>query len=413
MKTEKIQDGAYGNFVTGMGRKDTDKTESTFAKPYGGTDLQELARMKVQDGIAARIVECVPETAFKQDISIIGDDDGTVLKECLSLGLIEALQVAGEYQRLTGGALIVTEYENDLDAANLINPPSPGARVKQYRVYSAGKVELEASDFDGDTPNLFRVSLLDGQRRDIHPSRCTVIHGKKAPDLLQGVSLRERFFGSPALKSCEHSLKNLANVMASIVNMASETGVMLFSLEGFNEMLSKPDCGIRDAQELMSLVKVSMSSFRGVFSGANDKFQILSHNFAGLPEVLQKAMNMVCAESRIPMSILFGQSATGLAQTNEGDTKAYGELVESWRSRYLYRPAAKLIEELAQRNCHSPCCEFEWGAVSVMSLKEELEAMKLQSETLNIYYQMGAIDADSIRDSIFVNGHSWKVTVKE
>lgn len=412
MEKSKIQDGAYGNFVTGMGHAQMDKGESTFAKPYGGSDLYELAKMKVQDGIAARIVECVPETAFKHDISIIGDEDGIVLKECFSLGLIEALQVAGEYQRLTGGAIIVTEYEND-DLQSLAAPPTSSAKVRQYRVYSAGTVDLQSSDFEGDSPKVFRVTLLDGERREIHPQRCTVIYGKKAPDVLRGVSLRERFFGTPALKASEQSLKNLANVMASIVNMATETGVMLFSLENFNEMLSKPDCGIRDAQELISLVKLSMSSFRGVFSGANDKFEILSHNFTGLPEVLQKAMNMVSADSRIPMSILFGQSATGLAQTNEGDTKAYGELVESWRSRYIYRPAARLISELAHRNCNASCSEFEWGPVTVLSLREQLEAKKLQAETLNIYYQMGAIDADSIHESVFHNGHSWEVTVED
>lgn len=413
MNTVKITDGAYGNFVTGMGRKDTDKTESTFAKNYQGSDLAELARMKMLDGIAARIVECVPETAFKEAISITGDSDGKVFKEASSLGLFEALQLAGEYQRLAGGAIIATEYESDYNVNALTLPAPTKAKVKQYRVYSAGKVNLESSDFDGDKPRLFKVELLDGKQIDIHPSRCTVFHGKIVPDLMSGISVRERFFGTPALKACEHSLKNLANVMGAIVNMATETGIMLFSLEGFNEMLSKPDCGIQDAQQLISLVKLSMSSFRGVFSGANDKFQILSHNFTGLPEVLQKAMNMVCADSRVPASVLFGQSATGLAQTNEGDIKAYAELVESWRSRYIYRGACKLITELSTRNCAVTCSEFEWGPVVVMTVKEKLEAMKLQAEMLNIYYQMGAIDADSIKKSVFVNGHSWDVTVKE
>ena len=39
METAKIRDGAYGNFVTGMGRRDTDKTENTFVNPYSGTDI--------------------------------------------------------------------------------------------------------------------------------------------------------------------------------------------------------------------------------------------------------------------------------------------------------------------------------------------------------------------------------------
>ena len=92
METAKIRDGAYGNFVTGMGRRDTDKTENTFVNPYAGTDIVELARIKVQDGIAARIVECVPETAFKEPVTITGDSSGKVFKEASAVGLFEALQ---------------------------------------------------------------------------------------------------------------------------------------------------------------------------------------------------------------------------------------------------------------------------------------------------------------------------------
>ena len=176
METAKIRDGAYGNFVTGMGRRDTDKTENTFVNPYAGTDIVELARIKVQDGIAARIVECVPETAFKEPVTITGDSSGKVFKEASAVGLFEALQLAGEYQRLTGGALIVSEYENEYDIEQLKRPAPENRKISQYRVYSAGKVEFQPTDFQGDTPKVYRVVLLDNKRIEIHPSRCTVIH---------------------------------------------------------------------------------------------------------------------------------------------------------------------------------------------------------------------------------------------
>ena len=76
-------------------------------------------------------------------------------------------------------------------------------------------MEFQPTDFQGDTPKVYRVVLLDNKRIEIHPSRCTVIHGKIVPDILQGIPIRERFFGMPALKACEQSLKNLANVVAS------------------------------------------------------------------------------------------------------------------------------------------------------------------------------------------------------
>ena len=79
---ERMDDGAYTNAVTGMGTIEMDKAEHVRASAYSGADLRELATMKVQDGVAARIVESVPESALKHDISIIGDADGRAFKEC-------------------------------------------------------------------------------------------------------------------------------------------------------------------------------------------------------------------------------------------------------------------------------------------------------------------------------------------
>lgn len=413
MTKQKLNDGAYKTFTLGLGVTGIDKTKETKAATYVEADLAELAKMKVQDGVAARIVEGVPETAFKNDIAIIGDNDGIIFKELSAMGLFEALQLAGEYQRLTGGAVIVTEYDDANRVEDIKKPVSNGAKVLGYRVYSSGKVRLNTADFNGDFPKVYHIERRDGVTVDVDPSRVTVIYGKALPDVLAGVSTREAFFGSSALKPCETSLKNLATVIGAVVGMASETGAMLFNLDGFNELMSRPDTGIRDAKELIGLVKYAMGSMRAAFMGGNDKINILSHNFAGLPEILQKLMNQVCADSQHPASILFGQTVSGLSQTNEGDLKAYGELVEKWRSRYMYRPACRLISDYCARNIkRQNVQEFTWGPVSVMTENELIEARAKQADTLSKFYQIGAISADEIREAVFVNGHSFEISLK-
>lgn len=57
--------------------------------------------------------------------------------------------------------------------------------------------------------------------------------------------------------------------------------------------------------------------------------------------------------------------------------------------------------------------EFVWGGVQSMSIKEELEAKKLQVDTLGIAQDKGWIEPESVRKSLFVNGHSWNVSVEE
>lgn len=411
MEKKKFNDGAYENMVTGMGNREVDKSQSTVASYYRGSDFSQLAFMKMQDGIAAGVVERPVETAFKEDLNIIGDEDGKVLKEMRKIGLIDAMVEAGENIRLCGGSIIVSEYEGEINVDLAAEAPR-NARISGYRVYSAARVELESNDFQGEDVKAFRVSMLDGNRVMIHPSRCVVFKGTKAPDCISGLNLREAYFGIPALKKCESSIKDLASAFGAVVNMAVETGVMMFSLSGFNEMLSKPDSGVSDVQTLMDLVKLSMNSMRAVFAGEEDKIQMINHNFAGIPEILQKLINRVSADSRIPVSILFGQSATGLAQTNKGDLQAYGEMVESWRNRYLYRPCMLLIEQFAMRNLGVSVSEFEWGPVSVMTTEEQLAAEKTQMETVEKAINLGIITPDEARKSLYVNGHSWTISVE-
>lgn len=416
MKAEKkrFSDGAYTNLVTGLGDAGIDKTERTAATPYVPANLEELARMQMQDGLAD-IITCDPvDVAFMNDPALAGDDSGEIYEAATRAGIVEAIQSAGEEQRLTGGAVIVREYEEEAygDGPALGEPPAANWKVSGVRVYGAGEIYLHAEDFQGDKPAAFPIRLMDGTEARVHPARCVVFHGKRLPGSLRTAgSIRENYFGTSALRPVEKALKDLATVTGSIVNMATETGTLLISLDGINEMLSKPDCGVRDVHQIMSLVKLCMNSMRATFAGPNDKFQILSHNFGGIPDVLQKLMVLTAAKSHIPMSILFGQSATGLAQTNEGDAKAYAKTVNAWRQRYIYKPAAEIFADFARRNFGKEVPGFTWGAIDTRTVTEELEARKRESEIDAAAINMGVLTADEVRRARYENGHSFELSV--
>lgn len=414
-KRKQFNDGAYTNLVTGLGDSSMDKTEATAASPYTPANLEELARMQMLDGLAD-IVTCDPaETAFMNEPTLVGDDDGEVLDAAMRAGLVEAIQSAGEEQRLTGGAIVVREYEEEVsgEGPSLGEPPRPGWKIAGFRVYGAGEVNLRAGDFAGDSPVRFPVRLLDGGEVGIHPARCVAFRGKRLPGALRtSGSVRELFFGTSALRPVEKALKDLATVTGTVVNMAAETGTLLVCLDGINEMLAKPDSGINDVHRMMSLVKLCMNSMRATFAGPNDKFEILNHNFGGLPEVVQKLMVLTAAKSRIPMSILFGQSATGLAQTNEGDAKAYAKMVNAWRQRYIYRPAADLFADFARRNFGREIPGFTWGTIDARTIAEELDARKKESEIDSTAINLGILTADEVRKARYGHGHSFELSVE-
>lgn len=414
MKKEKqlIKDGAFVNAATGLGMQNMDKNENIKVTPYMPCDLQSLAAMVVRDGIADFIVNGIPEASLMNDITIINDGDGKAAKEVYSIGLIEALKEAGSNTRLTGGSVIVTEYEGDTTDSVKI-PPNDSAKVTGYGVYSAGNVRIDKNEFSGKEPSKIYVKLIDGSEVEVARDRCTVIHGRKLPDVLTGVSLSERYFGVSDLQKVEHDIRIYAAVSGALYNMAQETGVIIARFSNLNAMLSKPDCGVKDLNTILTTLKLCMNSMRMMFSGKDDNFDILKHDFAGLPEILQKLQVTISAKSRTPVSILWGVSASGLAQTNEADVKMWCHEIEQWRSNTLYRPTCSLIADFTRRNMKKEFSEFTWGKVDEMTVKELLEAMNIQSQCLERYFNMGSISKDEIRDSVFVNGHSWDVSVEK
>ena len=175
-----VEDGAYENAATGLGKKGMDKGANTVVSPYVPADLVALATMKVKDGIAAFIVDGFPMASLMNDVKIVGDEDGAAFKSASETGLFKSVKKAGSALRLTGGSVVVTEYEGDKNAESLSSEPPKSAKVKGYRVYSAGKVDLRSSDFDGsENPSVFRVKIIGGGTVDVHPSRCTVF--RRAP----------------------------------------------------------------------------------------------------------------------------------------------------------------------------------------------------------------------------------------
>ena len=123
-------------------------------------------------------------------------------------------------------------------------------------------------------------------------------------------------------------------------------------------------------------------------------------------------MNRVSACCGIPVSILFASRRRGWRRPIEGEHEGLFDLVSNWRSNYLYRPAERLVADIARRNLGRDMGEFEWGSLYEMTDSEMNEAMAKQAEYLTKYIQNGVITPDEVRAGVFVNGHSFNISVE-
>ncbi|SHK27027.1 phage-related protein, HI1409 family [Fibrobacter sp. UWOV1] len=417
-KKKTFKDGAYLNSITGLGMLKNDKTTHTKVNPANSVQNDiELANLYLQDGLATTIADAFPEHALADDIKIIGDETGDILKDLDDKGFTEAVIEAGTMARLFGGAAILTLYDGN---TQFYRPPRPNEKVVGYKVYSAADFSLSNNDYVNDKTSpfyneieLFKLNLENGNQPKIHVSRLTIFRNKKAPRNLKNLSFNQRFFGCSSVKEVDDSLKDLGSSMGGVSNMMSENGLKIFSLSGLTQMLSRPDSGVKSVQERMSVVNMALSAYHSLFQDKDDSFNMVSHNFTGIPEIVRLMMVMVCARSKIPMSILFGQTITGLAGTNEGDLKTFYGDVNRWRRKVLYRNMCKLITDFCKRNLGtSDLKEFSFAPLGALSGKEYVDAKFIQAQTCEKFFNMGAMTNTEIRKCALENGGTFELSVQ-
>lgn len=410
-------DGAYANFITGMGLAMADKDEHTKVDMRTRQDTDyELSAQFVNDGIVKRICTMPPDKALKAPIVINGDKDDKAFKALVKLGFFDAVKEAGTWARLFGGAIVVTVYEGD-ENADLAKEPSKTAKIAGYRVYSLGKLNLTEGSLCTDKKSKWygKVEKWEIQRRlgdsiFVHASRVTVFRGEKAPDILDS-DIYYYIFGCSVITMANDGIKKLPGTFCSLSNMLQENGLSIFGMNGFTAMLQKPN-GVQKLIERMGLVKMGMSTLHGVVQDKEDTFDMKSHSMGDVPESVKLIMAYISAETGFPVSILFGNMVSGLSSTNEGDIRQMDDLVEQWRESTLYKPMCAMITDYFNRNeKRSGEFDFQFGPVYQATPNEKADLMEKKGNFCKNMYDMGAMTPKEIRQNLIVNGGTDDISV--
>ena len=417
MEKVETMDGAYENFVTGMGTMGADKDEHTHVR-IGITRprYSELSSQYAKDGIVRRIAQMPAVKALKTPITINDDPEGETFRNLSKIGLFDAVRKAGTWSRLHGGAIVVTIYDNDGD--DLSVPPRKSAKVSGYRVYSVSELQLVESSLVSDVSSDYYgkvekwpVKLRNGRIIEIHDSRVTMFKGVQIPQETD-TDIDTYLFGISEVEAANNGILKLAPTFGGISNMLQENGIGVFSLANFSSMLASQG-GYDKARNRMSLIKLGMSTMRAVVQDKDDHFEMKSHSMADVPESVKMLMAYVSSLTGMPVSILFGNMVSGLSSTNDGDIRQMNDLVEQWREDCLYVPMCKMLSEYRNRNeGKAGDHDFQFGSVTQMTEKEKADLRNANVDAAQKLYNMGCFSAKEIRENILVNGGQFDLTVK-
>lgn len=336
---------------------------------YSGCGLfQTAVQLPIQDALAKGI---------KIESGELDPDDIDQIHDWLDdHGMYQHLENFWSWVRLYGGGALVMNCDQDptkpLNLRRLRGAPMEFYDIDRWQLSVVSNEPNEFLLLD-DMTSADKM-FLNGQ--EIDRTRLVLGMGKRAPAYvrrtLRGWGMSE---GERMIRDLQLYLKT-DDVLYEIID---ESKIDVYHIDGLANKLATAGGTSTIRQRIQEANKIK-SYVNALVLDAKEEFEQKSMTFTGLAEVKRENRIGVACALRMPMTKLFGISASGFS-TGENDTDNYNEMIES-EIRAKMRPAIIQCIEWACYNLWGYCPSFR---ISFPSLKvlPEVEAAQVRESKAN------------------------------
>lgn len=336
------------NLVSGLGTS-KDKTAAT---NFVFTEIDKLTAETAYRGdwISRKIIDIPAFDATREwrsweaeskDISDIEDAEA-------NLGLQQKVMTTLRRARLYGGAAMVLgvdqgKTDQPLELDKLGKDCLKFVHVVSRYDLSAGEIEWDITSPYYARPKYYQRATPGSGVVTLHPSRVVQFIGLDVPDptYTQG-------WGDSVLGVVRDAVIQLGTVSAAMAQLVQESKVDVVSIPELSERIRNKDYEER-LKTRFGLANTMKSIFSLLLIDKEETWTRLQANFAGMPEVMQAFMLMVCGAADIPATRFMGQSPAGLSATGESDTRNYYDRI-STEQKVVMQPSMKPLDDVLQ--CH-------------------------------------------------------------
>lgn len=319
-----------------------------YGSTRGDVSDRELLAMYKNSWVVKKFIDKTADDMLKMPREIIGgvpDDVRSSAKE-----LENSLNVQGVYREaltwasLLGDSLIVAITDSNDEA---IGTPLAleNEDIIKFLVLSKGEYEPDSkviSDIASPhfgMPLLYTVTVGE-QKLAFHHSRC---HRTR----LGKHSIKEaKKFGTSDLQASYQAIKIFDTAILSTGDTIQEANVDVMFLSDLNRKIA---AGLEDQViEYARVVKETKSSTGILLIDAGDagqpsRYEQKTAQFTGLSDIITKMANVLAGALDRPITVLFGQSASGFA-SGEEDNKAYYATINGLQESRL-RPMQDFVDQ--------------------------------------------------------------------
>ena len=402
--------------MTGIG---TSRDKSTYAEVMPTLLTQQQCEdLWRGDDMADMIVTALPNDALRETptVTIASIEDATkraeavdVIMAALSdLGVKQAVQKALRYERAYGGAAIYVGAVDGSDPSQPLQMQSIRA-IKHLTVFE--RRQLNAVEWREDPmaadygkPTLYEVQSFSGvgTGQRVHASRLVVFRGRRVTDRNPTA---ENGWGDSVLSLVWDALRLFNQSWLGVGYTMTDFSVAILKIKGLASILAANDPAAVATR--MQAIEMGRSIAKTIPLDSEEDYERKTTSLTGVPDVLSQLSTRLAAAARMPISKLFGQSASGLNATGEGDARNWYDAVAVYQASDV-RPAYEQILKLLFASKSGPTRGIEpdnWAlkfpALWQPTAKEQAETRKIVAETDAINYDMGLVTSEELRNARF------------
>jgi phage-related protein (TIGR01555 family) len=423
------------NTVTGLG---TTRDKAYYNRFQRNRRLsgEELDALYSDDDMAARVCDALPEEELRQGYKlrieardenedVDGTDEAAETAQAVEdaadvLDLQSKIIEARVWGRAFGGGVLLLGADDGARGPQMAEPLNEEAirtfdhiNVMDRRFVHALSFYTDPSAPKYGHPKTYLItpqvadsrSLAEGMAGalEVHESRLVIFGGARTT-----IRTRQENGGwdQSVLQRMQTVLTQYGVSWDSLSHMLQDASQGVWKMKGYIDALASNDSGV--IMSRLDLMDMSRSAVRAVVLDADSEdFERQNYSWSGIKDPFEMLMLRLSSAARTPVTVLMGQSPSGMDATGESDIRQWYDLVSSGRENEV-KPALERVLKLVMLAKSGPTngVEPEAWSVTFPSLwqptpNEEADIYLKEAQADQIYFDMGAATEDEIALSRF------------
>jgi len=409
------------NVLTGMG-SGRDKSQYTYAKPITFLAQEELESL-YGEWLPRRIIDIYAEQSTRKGFKVLFGGEGPKAEEVVGveqviedLYILESLMLASKNSRLYGGAVILMYIDDGRKADQPVDKRNI-YKVEGLEVldrYQIAPVITEENIYDYSKATHYQIIAGDLIAQPnltyIHKDRILRFDGDWLP---YRIRQRNYGWGMSNLQVIYDSFRHYWTGLNSAATLLTEFDIFVHKIRGLAAMLGAGKEG--QVKDRLVINDMSKSIYRGyAIDAEKEELEFVSRNFNGIGEVLEKLRIDIIGASKIPHTLLFGESPGGLGSTGRSEERDFAKTLADYQTATFKRPLKQLIEYilLSKTGPTSGKLPESWrihfNDLYELNEREKADVRARVAAVDGRYIQLGVLHPQEVADARY-GGSEWSM----